>query len=116
MLGDLISPGDTKIDSTFADEGGYVRGGKEDEGDVMVLDQGNIEARFSPKLDIATGKKIESRLLQPTLCAPEMLAIEVLRRVPKGCGRCTNSWVQRREDGLLILLYSQFLVQSRYGG
>lgn len=68
MLSDLIPTGNPKIYSTFADKSGYVCSGKEDECDVMILDKGDVEARFSPKLDIATGEKIESCLLQPALC------------------------------------------------
>ena len=77
MLRDLVSPGDAQVHSTLADEGGYVRGGQEDECDVMILDQGDVEACLSPELDIATGQEVERCLLQSTLCDVEKSAFEV---------------------------------------
>lgn len=56
----------------------------------MVFHQGNVETRFPPELDIATGEKIESRLLQPTLCDVEGLATEALRMV-KELQECTRT-------------------------
>jgi len=38
MLGDLVAARDAQIDASFADEGGDVGGGQEDQGDGEVLD------------------------------------------------------------------------------
>lgn len=68
MLSDLVATSDTEVDATFADEGGDVCGGEEDEGDREVLHKGNIEAGLATELDVNAGKQVQGCLLEPTLC------------------------------------------------
>lgn len=68
MLGDLVAPCDAEIDAAFADEGGDVCGGEEDESDRQVLDQGDVEAVFAAELDVAAGEEVERGLLEAALC------------------------------------------------
>lgn len=42
MFGDLIPAGYTEVDSAFADKGGDIGGGEEDEGDGVVFDEGDV--------------------------------------------------------------------------
>ena len=55
VLGDLVAAGDTEIDAALSNKCRDVSGGKEDEGDRQVLDQGDIEAVFTAELDVAAG-------------------------------------------------------------
>lgn len=42
MFGDLIPAGYTEVDSAFADKGGDIGGGEEDEGYGVVFDEGDV--------------------------------------------------------------------------
>jgi hypothetical protein len=70
VLGDLVAAGDTEIDAALSNKRRDVSGGKEDEGDREVLDQGDIEAVLTAELDIAAGKEVEGRLLKASFCSP----------------------------------------------
>lgn len=68
MLSDLVTTGDTQVDTALADEGRDVSGGQEDQGDGQVLDQRNVEAGFAAELDVTAGEEVESGLLETALC------------------------------------------------
>jgi hypothetical protein len=68
MFGDSISSSDTYRDTTFADEGGDVGGGEEDESDRKVLDEGDVETVLTAELDISAFEEIERRLQKSALC------------------------------------------------
>lgn len=67
VLLDLIPTRDTKIDATFADKGGDVGGGEEDEGNGEILDEGNVESVLSAELDVGTLEETERRVVEPSL-------------------------------------------------
>ena len=67
VLRDLVAAGDAQVYATFADEGGDVGCGEEDQGDGEVLDEGDVEAGFAAELDVAAGEEVESGLLETTL-------------------------------------------------
>lgn len=67
MLGDLVPAGDTQVDPAFADEGRDVGGGEEDEGDGVVLDEGDVEAGFAAELYVRAGEEVEGGLLESSL-------------------------------------------------
>ncbi|GAB1194090.1 hypothetical protein APSETT444_003331 [Aspergillus pseudonomiae] len=69
VLSDLVTTGDTEVDATFADEGGNICGGEEDEGNGEVLHKGDIEAGFATELNVNAGKEVQGCLLEPTLCS-----------------------------------------------
>lgn len=68
VLSNLVATGDTEVDATFADEGGNICGGEEDEGDGEVLHKGDIETGLATELDVNAGKQVQGCLLEPTLC------------------------------------------------
>ena len=68
MLRDLISPRNAKIHAPFTHEGWDVCGGEEDEREVVVLDQRDVKARFSPELDVGASQEVECGLLEAPLC------------------------------------------------
>lgn len=69
VLGNLVASGDTKINTAFTDKGGDICGGKEDEGDRKVLDQGDVQAGFATELDVAAGQEVQRSLLKTALCS-----------------------------------------------
>jgi hypothetical protein len=52
MLLNLVTAGDSQIDTALSDEGGDVGGGEEDQRKRVVLDEGNVKARVAVKLDV----------------------------------------------------------------
>ena len=64
VLVDLVSACDAEVDAAFADEGGDVGRGEEDESDGVVLDEGEVEARFAFELYVGTGEEVEGCLLE----------------------------------------------------
>jgi len=52
MLGYLIATSYAQVYATFANECGDVCCGKEDEGDLVVLDKRNVEAIVAVELDV----------------------------------------------------------------
>lgn len=42
VFSDLVSTGDTEVNASVSDEGGDIGCGEEDEGDVEILDEGNV--------------------------------------------------------------------------
>ena len=54
MFGDLITTGNTQIDSSLAYEGRDVCGGKEDERNWKVLDQSDVETGFAAELYVTS--------------------------------------------------------------
>lgn len=67
VLLDLVMACDAQVDLTLANKGGNIGGGQEDQSDGEVLDKRNIEAVFSPELNVGTFKEVESGLIQTTL-------------------------------------------------
>lgn len=67
MLGDCVSAGDSKVDSTLTNESGDIGGGKEDEGEREVLDKRNVEAVVTVELDVAARKEVEAGYVQAAL-------------------------------------------------
>lgn len=67
ILGDLVATSDGEVDAAVSDKDRDVGRRQEDERHGQVLDQRNVEARFAPELDIATGEKLESGLLEAAL-------------------------------------------------
>ena len=63
MLLHLVQTGDAQIDSALADEGRDIGGGKKDEGDREVLDEGDVEAVLSPELYVCTLEQVKCGLL-----------------------------------------------------
>lgn len=63
MLCDLVTTGDTEVYASVSDEGGDIGCGKEDEGDIKVLDEGNVKAGFATELDVAAGEELDCSLL-----------------------------------------------------
>lgn len=67
MFSDLIPAGYTEVDSAFANEGGNVGGGEEDEGYRVVFDEGDVEAGFATELYVGAGEEVEGGLLKTSL-------------------------------------------------
>lgn len=63
MFSHLIAASDAKVDATFANKGGDVGSGEEDEGYRMVFDESDVKAGFAAKLYIGAGKEVEGGLL-----------------------------------------------------
>lgn len=55
MLGDLVATCNTKVYSALTYKGWYIGSWEEDEGDIMVLDKGNVEAGFPFELNVGAG-------------------------------------------------------------
>jgi hypothetical protein len=62
MFSNCISSSYTNRNSAFANEGGNVGCGQEDECDGKVLDESNIESIFTAELNICALKKVKSGL------------------------------------------------------
>jgi hypothetical protein len=71
VLRDDISARNAQVHAAFADEGGYICRREEDEGDGVVLDEGDVEAVFAAELYVGAGEEVESSLLEAALCARE---------------------------------------------
>lgn len=67
MLEDLVQSGDTEIDVAFADKSWDVGCWKEDQGNMVVFDVGNVTAMLPSELYIGSGKKVKRRLLKSPL-------------------------------------------------
>lgn len=67
MFFDRVSPCDSKVDPSFANESGDVCGGEEDQSNGVVLDESDVEARMAVELDVATGQKVKCRFVQASL-------------------------------------------------
>ncbi len=67
MFCDLISAGDTEVDSAFADKGGDISSGKEDEGYGMIFDERDVETGFATELYVGAGEEVEGGLLETSL-------------------------------------------------
>lgn len=67
MFRNLISARYPQSDSAFANESGYVGCREEDKGDLMVLDEGDIEAVSALELNVGAFEEFESCLLETAL-------------------------------------------------
>lgn len=67
VFGDDILACYSEVYTAFADEGGDVGCGKEDQSDGEVLDEGNVEAAVAVKLDVGTVEELEAGGLKATL-------------------------------------------------
>lgn len=67
VLGDLVTAGDSEVDTAFTDESRNVGGGEEDQGDGVVLDQGDVEPRVTVELDIRALQQIQACLVEAAL-------------------------------------------------
>ena len=67
MLCDLISTCDTQVYATLANECGDVCSREKDDSYFMVLDEGNIEARFTAEFYVGAGEKVEGYLVKTAL-------------------------------------------------
>jgi hypothetical protein len=74
VLFDLVAAGDSEVNTTFADEGGDVGGGEEDEREGEVFDERNVEARVAVELDVGAVEEVEADLVEAALC---LLVLEV---------------------------------------
>lgn len=63
----LVPTRDAQIDAAFADECGDVGGREEDESDVVIFDEGDVEAGFAAELDVRAGEEVEGGLLEAAL-------------------------------------------------
>ena len=63
MFGYLIAAGYSEIDTAFANKGGDVGGGEEDEGNRVVFDEGNVETGLPAELDIRASEEVKGGLL-----------------------------------------------------
>jgi hypothetical protein len=52
VLQNLVAAGDAQVDSSFPDEGRYVRGREEDQGNGQVLDQSDIKPAMAVEVDV----------------------------------------------------------------
>lgn len=77
VLFDLVAAGDSEVNAAFADEGGDVGGGEEDEREREVLDERNVEARVAVELDVGAVEEVEADLVEAALC---LFASEMHRR------------------------------------
>lgn len=68
MFGNLIAPRYPEVDATLADEGGDIGCRKEHKGDGVVLHECNVEAAFTPELDVRPGEKVERCGLEAAFC------------------------------------------------
>ena len=68
MFRNLVAAGYAKIDAAFADKGGDIGSGEEDEGNVVVFDEGNVEAGFTAELNVRASQEVEGGLLEAALC------------------------------------------------
>jgi hypothetical protein len=68
MLSDLVTPCYAKIDTTFADKGGYIRCREEYQGEGKVLDECNVQSRVAMELDIGAMEEVEAGLVEAALC------------------------------------------------
>lgn len=68
MLFDLVKSGDSEIDLAFSDEGGYVCGREEDEGDGVILYEGDVESVVATELNVGSSEEVECGLLEASLC------------------------------------------------
>lgn len=69
VFGDLVSTGNTQINSTLANEGRDICGGQENQRNGQVLDQRNVQSRLSSELNIAASEKVKCGLVEPALCS-----------------------------------------------
>ena len=74
MLFDLVAAGDSEVNAAFADEGGDIGGGEEDEREGKVFDERNVEARVAVELNVRAVEEVEADLVEAALC---LLASEV---------------------------------------
>jgi len=63
MLGDLVTASNAKVHAAFADKGGYVCGGEEDQCYRKVLDEGDVETGVAVELNVGAGEEVEGGLL-----------------------------------------------------
>jgi hypothetical protein len=75
VLGDLVTTGDTKVDTALTYEGWDVGCGQEDECDGQVLDQRDVEAGLAAELDVAAGEEVKGGLLQAALCLGNVVLV-----------------------------------------
>lgn len=75
MLGDLVTTGDTKVDTALTYEGWDVGCGQEDECDGQVLDQRDVEAGLAAELDVAAGEEVKGGLLKAALCVGNVVLV-----------------------------------------
>lgn len=67
MLSYLIPSSYPYIDTSFADKGGYIACGKEDEGNWQVLHKGNVEAGVPVELNVGAGEKGKCGFMEAAL-------------------------------------------------
>lgn len=58
MLGNLIPPSDTKVNSSLSHKSRDISGGEEYQCEREVLDEGNVEPRVAVKLDIGAMEEV----------------------------------------------------------
>jgi hypothetical protein len=75
VLGDLVTTGDTKVDTALTYEGWDVGCGQEDECDGQVLDQRDVEAGLAAELDVAAGEEVKCGLLKAALCVGNVVLV-----------------------------------------
>jgi hypothetical protein len=68
VLLDLVPASNAEIDLAFANEGGDIGGGQEDEGDGVVLNEGDVEAVLAAELDVRALKQVQCSGIQTALC------------------------------------------------
>jgi hypothetical protein len=60
VLLNLIKARDTKVYTSLSNKGRDVGGGKEDEGNGEVLDEGDVQAVLTLELDVGTLKEVKT--------------------------------------------------------
>jgi hypothetical protein len=67
MFGDLITPSDAKVDTTFADESRNVCCRQEHQSKREILNECDVQPVVAVELDVRASEKIKACLLQSAL-------------------------------------------------
>lgn len=108
MLLDLVATGDSEVDAAFADEGGDVGRGQEDEREREVLDECDVQARVAVELDIGAVEEVEADLVEAALCAQVLL--ETCVAAKRGGERLT---LRDREEQSVVEAVAQRVSHER---